>query len=587
MAFNVKKSDGSTLVIVSSNSVDTTASSITLHGRGRLQWGNAVNENFVHLLENFADGSPPSNPLVGQLWFDKTSIVGSPIGLGVLKFWTQTGSPTTGQWIPLANDFGGGYVLKTGDTMSGNLQFVIPSAGSPENESSGIVWSGNTDQVRMFVSEGTGSPNNVSSFIIEIEDDANQDHLRIRHKSSNGSQDTIVCRDSNTTIRGTSDNVLNLRTDSLSPGVFNPNATGYGYIQYWTRDDSFLTPTATIGFTDFNVNIAGKKQFTIDNTAPSGSGSPVQLKAFEYRENGQLAFKVSGGSEGINPTVDNYGGGIAFYRPAYSGSPAYNEKPSFSIGFGGFDLVLGAHDTVTRGDTGSSRAVVKDSGGTLTLNYGSDFSGVRVGSNNTSQRSDLEVTGEIKIATYEPTASVGNGLIYLTCDAANNDIQLGSDNASILELSFYNRTAASLMDINARKGSFQGTGGIALAVNSQRITSVAAPTANTDAVNARYSLGHLGYSWYDFTASRSASTTYTNSNGRPIAVNIRATFTIGAGTVRLAIAPSGTPTNMIGSAGIDEEEPSEFNVVGVVPPGYKYRVTTSGTGSINKWYEML
>lgn len=44
---------------------------LTLFGQGALRYGQMINENFVHLLENFAsDGLEPITPTVGQTWFD-------------------------------------------------------------------------------------------------------------------------------------------------------------------------------------------------------------------------------------------------------------------------------------------------------------------------------------------------------------------------------------------------------------------------------------------------------------------------------------------------------------------------------------
>jgi hypothetical protein len=41
-------------------------------GRNYVGYGETQNENFVFLLENFANTSPPSRPLVGQIWFNTT-----------------------------------------------------------------------------------------------------------------------------------------------------------------------------------------------------------------------------------------------------------------------------------------------------------------------------------------------------------------------------------------------------------------------------------------------------------------------------------------------------------------------------------
>jgi hypothetical protein len=44
---------------------------LTLFGQGALRYGQMIDDNFVHLLENFAsDGVEPALPTIGQTWFD-------------------------------------------------------------------------------------------------------------------------------------------------------------------------------------------------------------------------------------------------------------------------------------------------------------------------------------------------------------------------------------------------------------------------------------------------------------------------------------------------------------------------------------
>ena len=46
---------------------------LTFPGRGTTAYGQSVNENFLHLLENFANTTAPSRPVEGQLWYDSTA----------------------------------------------------------------------------------------------------------------------------------------------------------------------------------------------------------------------------------------------------------------------------------------------------------------------------------------------------------------------------------------------------------------------------------------------------------------------------------------------------------------------------------
>ena len=46
--------------------------SLQLPGRNTTSYGSVIAESFLHLLENFANNTSPSNPVEGQLWFDTT-----------------------------------------------------------------------------------------------------------------------------------------------------------------------------------------------------------------------------------------------------------------------------------------------------------------------------------------------------------------------------------------------------------------------------------------------------------------------------------------------------------------------------------
>ncbi|NJO58813.1 MAG: hypothetical protein HC836_10825 [Richelia sp. RM2_1_2] len=72
MPYSVNKKDGTLLVTVNDGSVNTTASSIGLIGRGVTNYGEIMAENLVWMVENFANSTAPANPLNGQIWFNST-----------------------------------------------------------------------------------------------------------------------------------------------------------------------------------------------------------------------------------------------------------------------------------------------------------------------------------------------------------------------------------------------------------------------------------------------------------------------------------------------------------------------------------
>lgn len=70
MTYTINKADGTPLVFIDDNTIDTTASSLSLVGRNAVNFGQAINQNFVNLLQNFANATAPKNVLQGQLWYD-------------------------------------------------------------------------------------------------------------------------------------------------------------------------------------------------------------------------------------------------------------------------------------------------------------------------------------------------------------------------------------------------------------------------------------------------------------------------------------------------------------------------------------
>ena len=72
MAYTINKYSGVQLIVLEDGTVDT-STSIGLVGRNYVGYGEIQNENFVYLLENFANPNPPARPLEGQLWFNTTN----------------------------------------------------------------------------------------------------------------------------------------------------------------------------------------------------------------------------------------------------------------------------------------------------------------------------------------------------------------------------------------------------------------------------------------------------------------------------------------------------------------------------------
>ena len=70
MAYVITNSRGDVIATLETGTENTSATSVILLGAGFPAYGLQQNENFVHILENFANSTAPDNPIPGQLWFN-------------------------------------------------------------------------------------------------------------------------------------------------------------------------------------------------------------------------------------------------------------------------------------------------------------------------------------------------------------------------------------------------------------------------------------------------------------------------------------------------------------------------------------
>jgi hypothetical protein len=93
MPYSITNADGTPLVIISDNTINTTSSSLSLIGRNALNFGLAIDQNFIDLLQNFASTVSPINPLIGQFYYNTTT---NNLQLFDGSLWTTVVSPFDG-----------------------------------------------------------------------------------------------------------------------------------------------------------------------------------------------------------------------------------------------------------------------------------------------------------------------------------------------------------------------------------------------------------------------------------------------------------------------------------------------------------
>ena len=110
-------------IVVADGSLNKNSTSLTLVGRNYPGYGETVETDLVHLLENFAASSPPSNPIEGQLWFDTSDPTAK-----ILKI--NDGGISGSRWSPING--------------------VFQQPGQPSNVKTGDIWVDTANQQLKF-----------------------------------------------------------------------------------------------------------------------------------------------------------------------------------------------------------------------------------------------------------------------------------------------------------------------------------------------------------------------------------------------------------------------------------------------------
>jgi hypothetical protein len=220
-SFNIRKRDGSLLTSIQPGTANNSRTSLILIGKNFASYGTALNENMVHLMEHFANQTPPANPLVGQLWFDTIN--------KEMKVWQDN------QWILLnANSLRGIaealvpnrlYVSKSGnDSNTGRSWFSAKATIKSACETAAtLINSGEFDSEHVSILVASGDYTEVNPIVIPAGVSIIGDNLRsVTVRPANPTQNVFLLN-SQTYVYG-----LTVRDHRLSPSALDITPTALG-----------------------------------------------------------------------------------------------------------------------------------------------------------------------------------------------------------------------------------------------------------------------------------------------------------------------------------------------------------------------
>ncbi len=478
MAYQINKTDGTVVATVADGQIDTLSTDLTLIGKNYSGFGEALNENFIKLLENFASTTRPTHPIRGQIWFDVSELK--------LKVYSGT------QFLPVSS------------ATIANTQ--------PTSLGVGDLWFNDVDR-QLYFFDGTtaillGPAYSVSQGIsglkvASILDTLNQTRV-VTYLYNNGILLGIFAKDSFTpkvAISGF--------TGSVIPGFNAGNLAGLKFAVTCTNSESLGGVTAaTYVRKDTSNSINGQLQLTADLGLVIGSA-------------GQGAFNVNTGNVFLQNTatdknlVLNVRKGInqedaISIQSASRTIDLYAGQNTSQVNIGGSLTISG--DLTVQGTTttiNTSTLTVEDKnielasvpspsdaladGGGITLKGSTDHTLIWTSAStawNSSEHINLASGKEFKIngITVLSGTSLGPGITAIpgvTAFGTQNTVNIGPGAPPVTQMRLQNHrisTVSSNFDIELEP---DGTGNVAL-IGSPKITGLADPTTAQDAATKEY-----------------------------------------------------------------------------------------------------
>jgi hypothetical protein len=475
MSYTINRSNGSILTSVVDGTIDQTATDLVLIGKNSTSYGTYINDNFVWLLENFANSSQPNNPITGQLWFDTTE--------NRLKVYD-----------------GSSFKVSGGTVVSGS---------APSSITTGDIWINSTTE-QLFFNDGIQtvlagpiytSTQGASGFVIDTIVDSNNISRTIAQLYVGQSLLGIFSKDSftpKTAIAGF--------TGNIAIGFNVGNTAGIKFNVPVTSSYALIAPDGSLKTTTNFVTSTGTNSMTgtlsIQNNTPLVLGTNANnqietsttlfnIKSNTSNQNIQLSTLVGSTLSPavfVNATSQRVG--------IFTNTPSTMLDVAGNVSIQGTLTVLGATTTISTTNLVITDKVVTIGSTASPTNSTADGAGIEVPGGTTknfiyvnatpawtsSENLNLATGKTYKINGFDVVTATALGSAIVSAPGLNSIGTLTSLTAGTLSITT-NTLTATQTNSNLVLAP-NGTGSVD--VSSKKITSVATPVTGTDAANKTY-----------------------------------------------------------------------------------------------------
>lgn len=478
MTYKINKTDGSLLAEVVDSTVDQTSTDITLIGKNVSGFGEYINENFVKLLENFANTSSPNNPITGQVWFDTSQ--------NRLKVYDGTGfkqgsGPIVSGTAPLT--------LVQGDLWIDSLENQLHFFDGTDLQLAGPIYK-NSQGLSGFTVENIVDTNNVDRTVVYLWAGATLLGIFSKYPVAFTPSDTIPGFSGTIgpgfnggTLSGMKFNITASKADALVDALGNVKPASAFMLA-----DGNTTTTGRITIQNLQPLILGPSQ----NYEVNASTTAFQIVSNNSGQNYQFRIKNASGTKDAI-TIKAADERVGIFQP----NPNYNLDVTGSARITGNLIVEGTTTSIETvnlviedknivlGAVGAPTNITAEGGG-ITLKGTVDKTFAWGGTTNawdSSEHINLASGKEFKIngTTVLTGSSLGAGITSAPgITSFGPQTELTADNVYI------NNNRISILNAN---GDLElepnGTGNLALQ-GSPKITGMADPTSAQDAATKNY-----------------------------------------------------------------------------------------------------
>lgn len=479
MSYTINLTNGAKLTDVIDGSVDQSASDLTLIGRNITNYGTFLNDNFVYLLENFANTTEPPRPITGQLWYDTSA--------NLLRIYNGQG------FVP-----------------TGNTQV---SSSQPTNMAAGSLWIDSSNKQLKFydgvdlVTAGpiyTSTQGESGFTVIDVLDAFQQNHTIVELKVA-GVLIGIFSKDLFTPL-----NPISGMSGEIHPGFNTASDSSLSFDMTVTQALGLLDSNGDLQTTDSFMSklddtfARGVVSFLNEIPVKFGAGQELQINVdttlTQLRSNkvGQN-FQITSQRTLTEHDPSLFVNAIDSFVGIYTDIPTHTLDVNGDVRIRGDLVVEGAATTIN-----TSNLVVED----LLIEIGKIDTPTDTTANNggislagsTPKTIVWKLANDAWVSSENFDLQAGNsyrigGNVVLTNSALGTSIATAAGLTSIghlssLDVSWLSIANSTVTYVNS--GATDGTitlvpkGAGTVDVSSKKITNLATPTEDTDAANKLY-----------------------------------------------------------------------------------------------------